>query len=348
MTRLALLAFVAVLVTGCASAAGVTGAPSTPEASQGRPSGLSDGHASNSPVQPSPIPTASVRKPSPRPTVYTVPDGEVQSDAKQLAAHIVQMVTTYEVGTRPSDLAARVTTDPVRQVAVTETIDPLVQPNQWSRGFVVYPQLGGLSRDRISVMVLVEQRRGWTKENEVQTVTRTFDVRLTVVDGTWAFDELASIGGNPVPRPGDLSQVAQDVLDDPRIELPDSARWDIHARRVSGVLLEALHALAERTSFGVVTLSNGHPFNVLDTDRQSNHTRGLAVDIYRIGDGRVVDDRQPLSATHELVTWLYELPSLSEVGSPWALDGYGGRSFTDAVHQDHVHVGVRDKPVRKQ
>ena len=32
---------------------------------------------------------------------------------------------------------------------------------------------------------------------------------------------------------------------------------------------------------------------------------------------------------------------VSEVGSPWALDGYGGRSFTDDVHLDHVHIGVR-------
>lgn len=38
-------------------------------------------------------------------------------------------------------------------------------------------------------------------------------------------------------------------------------------------------------------------------------------------------------------------PEVSQIGAPWALDGYGGRSFTDVVHQDHLHVGVRAVPV---
>ena len=118
----------------------------------------------------------------------------------------------------------------------------------------------------------------------------------------------------------------------------------IHAGTVSDALLQTMADLAERTPYGVVTLSNGHPHNVFGTDRQSNHTRGRAVDIYRLGPTRVIDDREPASATHEVVTWLYDLPALSELGSPWALDGYGGRSFTDTVHQDHLHVGVRSGP----
>jgi hypothetical protein len=31
------------------------------------------------------------------------------------------------------------------------------------------------------------------------------------------------------------------------------------------------------------------------------------------------------------------------VGSPWDLDGEGDRrSFTDAVHQDHIHIAVEE------
>ena len=43
---------------------------------------------------------------------------------------------------------------------------------------------------------------------------------------------------------------------------------------------------------------------------------------------------------HQIVTWAYERPEVREVGSPWALDGPGGRSFTNEVHHDHLHIGV--------
>jgi hypothetical protein len=180
-------------------------------------------------------------------------------------------------------------------------------------------------------MVVVRQEIGIAAE------TRTLDVRLARAGGAWAFEQLASAGGEPIPRPSRLAPEAVRVLDDSRIELPDSARWDIYRGRVAPALLRVMAELAQRTPFGVTVLSGGHPHNVFGTGRQSNHTRGRAVDIYRLGRPHVVDDRAPNSATNQLARWLQARTDLSELGSPWRL---GPGSFTDTVHQDHLHLAV--------
>jgi hypothetical protein len=80
---------------------------------------------------------------------------------------------------------------------------------------------------------------------------------------------------------------------------------------------------------------------VFETDRVSHHTVGQAVDINRIGDLLVIDDRDPDSATRAIVGWLFVHPDVLELGSPWDLDGPASSlSFTDAVHQDHIHLAV--------
>ncbi len=77
-----------------------------------------------------------------------------------------------------------------------------------------------------------------------------------------------------------MTAEARAVLDDPRIDLPDSARWDILAGEVSPALLRLMSRAADEAAV--------------------------------------------------------------RIGSPWALDGLGGRSFTDVVHQDHLHIAVRE------
>jgi NAD(P)H-flavin reductase len=79
---------------------------------------------------------------------------------------------------------------------------------------------------------------------------------------------------------------------------------------------------------------------VFGTDRQSDHTRGRAVDIYRLDQTLVIDDRAEGSFTHQIVKWLYDQPEIRQIGSPWRLEGPRGRSFTDRLHQDHLHVAV--------
>lgn len=261
--------------------------------------------------------------------------------AKELAARVVEALTTYDVGTAEAAVEA-VPVDAERRAAIADVAAPLLDPASRSEGRVRRAQLGGLRDGRASVMVVVEQRVT-PPDGEATTTTRTVDVRLERVDERWHVTSVASVGGSPVPRPTDLPPVAVSVLDDPRIVLPDSARWDVHAGRAHPRLLTVMAEIAERTPYEVVTIRNGHPHHVFGTEHVSDHTRGRAVDIVVVGDRSVVEDRDEGSVTYELARWLWTHPDVRQVGSPWALDGYGGRSFTDVVHLDHLHVAVGDQ-----
>lgn len=270
------------------------------------------------------------------------PDGEVQTEAKQRAAEVALALTTHDADTSLDEVVATVTSDAERAQALARAAADLHRAGRWSRGRIVYPQMGGLTEARASVMVVVEQTvDGAAGDGARAVVSRTLDVRLVRGDRGWAFDRLASAGGTPAPRPQDLPPAAEAVLDDPRIALPDSARWDIHRGEIATTLLELMAELADRTPYGVVVLSSGHPFDVFGTGRQSHHTRGRAVDIHRVGDELVVARRTGAdSRTFATARWLHGLAAVANLGSPWALDGHGGRSFTDAVHQDHLHVST--------
>jgi hypothetical protein len=269
---------------------------------------------------------------------YIVPPTEVAAEAKQLAVDIAQLLTTYEPADDHLERLAGLTSGSGLG-PLAEASEPLIRVGWWSRGEVIYPQLGGLTRDRASVMVVTRQTVGLGAEFE-WTAVRTLDIRLVKGEAGWAFEYLSSAGG-ALEDLGDMS-VAHRVVTDPRIEMPDSARLDILSGLVSPALLDLMAELAERTPYGVVVLATGHPHNVFETDRQSHHTVGRAVDIYRIGDRQVIDDREPGSATYAFVEWLYAHPAVVQVGAPWDLDGsVSSRSFTNEVHQDHIHVAVR-------
>jgi hypothetical protein len=274
------------------------------------------------------------------PPGYELVAGETGVPAKRAAVDLVEALTTYDVGDSADDVVADATSDDELAAHLREAAAPLFVPDAWSRGTVVYPQLGGLEVDAAAVITVVRQEVV-TEAGDTDVVTRTLDVRVDRgAGGIWEVTELASAGGDPVPRPDDLSDVAASVLDDDRIELPDTARWDVHRGAVDERLLELMARLADRTPYGVVVLETGHSREVFGTDRTSRHAEGRAVDLYRVGDELVIEDRDAGSATHELVRWLYDQPELSEVGSPWALDAFGGRSFSDELHQDHLHIGV--------
>jgi hypothetical protein len=300
-----------------------------------------------SPTSPSPTPHEDDLDVDPGAELPPAPDpappyepvaAETHPNAKALGAAVAQALTTYEPGETLEEVVGRAS-DGRAEGDDLQVARPLHHPG-WSRGEVLYPQFGGLTEDRCSIMAVVRQEVGRPDGTTRQEI-RTVDVRLRLRDGAWVFDALASAGGGPVERPDDLPEEAVAVLDDERIELPDSARWDIHRGATSPELLALMHRLADETGgYGVCVLESGHPINVFGTDRLSDHTRGRAVDIHRIADRLVIDDREEGSATDRAVAWLYEDDVAPIVGSPWALDGFGGRSFTDAVHQDHLHVAV--------
>ncbi len=263
---------------------------------------------------------------------------ETHPNAKRLASQAALALTTYSAGETTQQIAARLE---FAGAAASELAATFHVPGAWSRGRIIYPQLGGLGADAASVMVVVEQMVG-TAEG-MQVFIRTLDIRLVLSGASWRFAELASIGGTLVTEPAAPSPQALAVLNDPRIEMPDSARWDILSGGISPDLLAIMARLADRTPFGVVTLSQGHPYEVFGTNRQSDHTRGRAFDIYRLGDTLVIDGRAQGSMIHQTVQWLYQQPEIRQIGSPWALDGVGGRSFTDRLHQDHLHIAVSAK-----
>jgi hypothetical protein len=280
-------------------------------------------------------PTTPVAAP-PREARYVVPEGEVEREAKQLAADIAYALTTYEAADDPTARFSSI--GGVAGVALlAEAGEPLTYPGRWSRGQVLYPQLGGLTNERTSVMVVTRQMVGSGFAPEFSLV-RTLDIRLVLGEAGWEFDELAS-AGRAFDSVEEL-QLAHEVAADPRIEMPDSARLDILGGGVSPVLLELMSDLAGVTSYGVTVIATGHPYHVFETNQVSHHTGGRAIDINRVGDRHVIDDRDGESTTRALVQWLWEKSEVVQVGSPWDIDGVSGRSFTNIVHQDHIHVAV--------
>jgi hypothetical protein len=273
--------------------------------------------------------------PEPAPPFELSPD-EMLPDAKRLATEAVQTLLTYEPQDTAGEIAGSVAGDG-RHTALVVAAAPLLHAGSWSRGEIVYPQLGGFTETSASVMVVARQTVGYP-DGEVTEETRTLDVRLAIEDDEWVFDELASTGGRALERPDDLSEAAIAVVDDDRIELPDTARWDIYRGVIEEPMLELMALMAERTEYGVIVLDTGHPWEVFGTDRQSRHSLGRAVDVYRLSGPNVIDDREDGSDTHRFVQWLYEQPEMTNMGAPWALDDFGGRSFTDDLHQDHLHI----------
>lgn len=265
-------------------------------------------------------------------------ENEVEVELKRAAADVARALATYAMGATPGEVLRDATG--ASEQRSEDALADLVQPEVSSQAEVIYPQLGGMHDDMASVMVVVRQRLV-DGQGSAEEVTRTLDVRMRREDDRWAFSALASGGGVPVPRPDDVDTWASAVLDHERIWLPDSARWDVHRGDVAAELLEVMVALAERTEYAVAVISTGHPSRVFGTQRPSNHDRGRAVDIYEVDGRLVVESRDEGGSLYGVARWLYDDVGVPELGSPWSFDGRGGRSFTDPVHRDHIHIGTR-------
>ena len=280
--------------------------------------------------------------PPPFPNQFEPSPNEVQADAKRLGAVVAYQITNYGPDSSVNELAAGVTADPARADALARGAATVHHPGMWSRGTIEYAQLGGHFDDRISIMVVIHQELGGEGTADAERAeTRTMDVRLMRgASGAWEFEELASAGGQPVARPADLSPLAASVVDDPRIDLPDSAIWDIYSGDTDHALLEAMLDIAERTPYSVIVLKTGHPHNVFGTGRLSNHTVGRAVDIHEVDSELVIDSHDATSSIYALSEWLVSRHDIREFGSPWRFDDAVAHNFTDEVHHDHLHVGV--------
>lgn len=287
---------------------------------------------------------------------------DVYPQMKRVAGRFVQMLATYEPGVAVADLVGDAAQRKTSGFSVAEAAREarlLVIEGARSRAQIVYPQLGGLdphgSPKRAAVMVVVRQQVQ-QDNGDARSITRTVDVRLRRQDGQWRIDALVSAGGEPALRPENLGKAATAVLDNPRIELPDSARWDIHRGDIDRQVLKVMNKMATLFPFKVAVLRSGHPIEVFGAQSISNHTRGRAVDVWAIDGTPVVrqnagitydtsairakDKRQP---AFRMTSNLLNKQDVPELGSPWNLDPAGQPSFTDPVHQDHLHIGFSSK-----
>lgn len=335
-------------------AAGADRGTAVPTATRGnaRPSGVRRTPASGAP---SATPSSPTPTPEPPLPPYEPLPGEYLPNAKRLAAAVVTAVTTHGAGSQPGDVASRAAAvdlvpdgaPPAAALAAPEglgqlavTVAPLVHPGAASSGEVVYPQCGGDTPTACSIMTVVRQTQRFTDGRPDAVTVRTMDVRLALKDGRWGLETIASIGGEPVPAPPDLPATALAVLADPRIDLPDTCRWDIHAGRIDQRLLATMLQAADLAPYSVCVLSTGHPPKVFGARFTSNHTPGRAVDVWAV-DGQPVVLQQPSEASRafQVAMAVYDAGAVTELGSPWDFDQPGGgRSFANDVHRDHLHL----------
>lgn len=278
----------------------------------------------------SPTPPAPVDVPP-----YTVLPGEIEPGCKIAAVRAVEAALTWRGGA--SSLTAgqeRVTALGLFPDALT-TVAPLYDNGAWSSIDITYPQYSGLLPDTRSagIMVVADQLRPGTGD-----VTRTsliLDVRLTRAADTWTPTQI--LLGTPPAEAAPSRQAVADLLADDRVRLPGAARADLLAGIIEEPVVALLTALAGTWRLDVQVLRTGHPDNVFGSDRLSNHTRGRAVDIWAIDDVPVIDQSR---AEWEAVMRAAAELGADEIGGPRDVDGVRGPPyFTDAVHQDHLHLG---------
>lgn len=268
-----------------------------------------------------------------------LPD-EIYVGAKRAAARVVQRLTTYRSTDAWSRVIKRVPAGLRVSRGVLRSARGLHISGTSSVSEIVYPQLGGLGLTTVpqtaSVMVVVRQ----DLDDGSASVSRTVDVRVTFDGDRWRVASIDSIGGKEIEEPGGLSEMARSVLANQRIELADSARWDIYRGDIDERLLALMSRLAQDYTFSVAVLKSGHPVHVYGSAAISNHTAGRAVDIWNVEGVPVVSQRGDASSpAYRLTESVFQRGEVPEIGSPWDFDAGGSRSFTNDVHLDHIHLG---------
>ena len=269
--------------------------------------------------------------PRPRQAPYRPRPGEGYPNGKRIAAAAALRATTYPRGSSAADVARAVGRSSVGERALAAAIAPAVDPESESVAEIVYPQLSGVTPTSLGAMVIVRQTLE-PAEGDTRTIERVVDVRLRLDGGRWRLDRIGDAGGSEAAKPETLPRAARRVLADPGVELSDSARWDIYRGGVDERLLDALADAGRAHDFSVGILDSGHPPNVWATRRRSAHSVGYAADIYKVDGRLVIDQRAVGSPAHKLASALAS--RATQLGSPWL---FGPGSFTDAVHQDHLH-----------
>lgn len=301
------------------------------------PSGSATGGAGG------PLSTSQPSQP-PAPPLYAAPPGTELIEFKEAAGRFAQAVATADLG-EPF-------VPPVGYAGgageLSEAATRLRPPGLWARSEAEFVQYGGLtpvSVDAASGVAIVVLRQILTSpEGGSSTVRRTLDLRLHRDGGSWQVASLASVGGDLVEPPAQLSAAAREVVSHERIDLTDTSRWDIYSGQVSAPLLATLLQLAKVARLDVTVLKTGHPRTVVDgraAPPVSAHFLGNAVDINSL-DGIPIAQSAP-AIVRAVVAAANNSAVVDQVGVPtgFDLDGRGRRTFSNLVHADHLHVAVR-------
>ncbi|WP_051324069.1 NHLP-related RiPP peptide [Candidatus Solirubrobacter pratensis] len=139
-------------------------------------------------------------------------------------------------------------------------------------------------------------------------------------------------GGAPSPE-------AAAVLKDPNITLDANGEQDLGSGKMDPRTAAIMLALAKDHKLTISSTFSDHPASTAGGS-VSNHTLGRGFDIATI-DGQPVNSGSPVA--REVAAALSELdPSIrpTEVGTPFPISAPG--YFTDAGHQDHIHVAFDD------
>ncbi len=331
------------MLAGCSSATSTASGPSSTFQTAGRADPQPTGPVAMTTPSTTTAPTTIGPTTTTEPTLASVPPfepaaSEVLKERKRLGGQFAQALLTYDPETSAESHAEglRARFGILDNDGLVDLAAEAMAPGSQSAATVRYAQMGGNRPTKASLMVWVDVER-LSPTGVRSTESRVVDVRVELVDDAWTVSRLASAGGPAVERPEDLSELAASVVDHPQISMADSARWDIYSGHTTLAMLERMLEVADLMDYSVLVLSRGHPYRVFATESVSRHSVGQAMDVYEVGGQRVVDSRFEDSPTWTLARTLFD-QGIRSIGSPWAFDGFGGRSFTDDVHQDHLHI----------
>ncbi|HEX6021407.1 MAG TPA: CHAP domain-containing protein, partial [Solirubrobacter sp.] len=146
-------------------------------------------------------------------------------------------------------------------------------------------------------------------------------------------------GGAEVGTGGPPDPEALALLKNKNVILDDVGIADIKAGRIDPRVVAVLAKLSQEHEIKVSCMCSDHS-KLTAGGSISNHFYGRGLDIAAI-DGEIVGPGSTLA--REVASELSSLdPNYrpNEIGSPWAISGPG--YFTDAAHQNHLHIGFKE------
>lgn len=305
---------------GCDDQGGSTskGAPESSPSARPSPSG-------SSALRPDALPATRLWQPAPQ---------DVAPEVKQAAVQLLEIAGSWAPGEGGVQSAKRRLGVAGYDPTLVDDLGPLISRDDAAAVQVVVAQYGGILSASASVLIVIDQ---WVLEKGrgVRRRGTTVDVRLVADEPQWAVTTVRA--ARPGRRAPELTRVAQRLLENERVVLPNAAVHDVRSGIIGDSVLRALSSLSAQHRLDVSILRSGHPVRVFGTDRTSDHTDGRAVDIWAL-DGQPIIKRRRSAMVSDFMQTARSAGAY-QVGGPVDLDGSGASYFADDTHQDHIHLG---------